>query len=75
VELLVLLDNFAINSFIIIAIIAKPVKCFFIPFSLNKGFIKRFICLSFSKSPYTIAAIARNNISLLKVDFSSVIKP
>jgi len=75
IKLIVLLDDFAIDSSIIIAIIIKPVKCFLVPSSRNKGFIKRFVCLSFGKSPYIIAAIARNNMSPLKVNLLSVIKP
>jgi hypothetical protein len=74
-ELIVPLDDFAINSSIIIAIVAKLVKCFFVPFSRNRGFIKRFVCLSFSKFLYIIAAIAKNNISLLRVNLLSAIKP
>ena len=74
-ELIVLLDDFIIDSSIIVAVVAKPVRCFLVPFSRNKGFIKRFVCLSFSESPCAIAAIARNNMSLSRVDLLSAIKP
>ena len=74
-ELIVLLDDFAINSSIIVAAIVEPVRCFLVPSSRNRGFIKRFVCLSFGKSPYVIVAIARNNISLSRVNLLSAIKP
>ena len=74
-ELIVLLNDFAINSFIIIAIIAKLIKCFFVPFSRNKRFIKQFIYLFFSESLYIIIAIIKNNISLSRVNLLSAIKP
>jgi len=75
IKLIVLLDDFAINSSIIVAAIAEPVRCFPVPSSRNRGSIKRFVYLSFGESPRAIAAIARNNMSLSRVDLLSAIKP